>query len=281
MTTGFEPVDFLTVGHLTEDRTPDGLVLGGTVTYAGLTAHAFGKKVGILTSASAETDLHALTKLQVHNVASEVTSTFQNVYEPDGRRQILFSRAADLERAALPAEWAAAKILHCGPVADEVDQAFCQVRSNQMLCLTPQGWLRSWDDAGEISLRSWETIQDRLTKKAVVVLSSEDIGGALEDAGDIAGECDILAITLGAEGALIYYDDEVRHCAAPSVHEADPTGCGDIFAASFFIGLEMGRDPWEAAALANELAAISATRKGLDSIPRPDEIITVLAARSR
>jgi sugar/nucleoside kinase (ribokinase family) len=56
------------------------------------------------------------------------------------------------------------------------------------------------------------------------------------------------------------------------VIELDPTGAGDIFAAAFFFRLYNTRDPWEAARFATQLAAISVTRSGLQSIPTQEEI---------
>ncbi len=43
-------LDYLVVGHVTEDITPQGVMLGGGVTYSALTAKAMGLKVGIITS---------------------------------------------------------------------------------------------------------------------------------------------------------------------------------------------------------------------------------------
>ena len=45
-----EPVDYLIIGHITRDLTPDGPHLGGTVTYSALMAQALGLRVGIVTS---------------------------------------------------------------------------------------------------------------------------------------------------------------------------------------------------------------------------------------
>ena len=42
-----EPVDYLIIGHITLDLTPDGPRLGGTVTYSALMAQALGLRVGI------------------------------------------------------------------------------------------------------------------------------------------------------------------------------------------------------------------------------------------
>ena len=65
--------------------------------------------------------------------------------------------------------------------------------------------------------------------------------------------------------------------SAPQVREVDPTGAGDIFAACFFYRLLETRDPWEAARFANQLAAISITRQGLDSAPTVEEIKLALS----
>lgn len=43
----------LVVGHLTEDRTPEGPRLGGAAAFAGLLAHRFGAPVMILTATDA------------------------------------------------------------------------------------------------------------------------------------------------------------------------------------------------------------------------------------
>jgi hypothetical protein len=46
----FEPIDYLVIGHLTQDIIPDGFRLGGTAAYSALTARALGLRVGIVTS---------------------------------------------------------------------------------------------------------------------------------------------------------------------------------------------------------------------------------------
>jgi sugar/nucleoside kinase (ribokinase family) len=273
------PIDYLIVGHVTEDLSPEGSSLGGAVTFAGLTAHALGKNVGVLTAAASTIDLQPLRELQVQVLDSNATSTFQNIYEPAGRRQQISSRADDLKLEMLPTEWSSVEILHCAPIANEVDAAFTTKVSSQWLCLTPQGWLRHWDDQGKISHRQWESMRLYLTPSSIVVLSLEDIGGTLEAANVIARECHILAITLGADGAMVYAGDESRHLKAPTVKPVDPTGCGDIFAATFFVCLEQGDDPWTAGAIANLLAAKASTREGLASIPIPDEIDDALQLR--
>jgi len=101
----------------------------------------------------------------------------------------------------------------------------------------------------------------------------------MDTAGKIAEHCRILVITKAADGAMVYAGDQCRTLQAPEVKEIDSTECGDIFAATFFIRLNQGDDPWTAAAIANHLAAHSATRTGLESIPKPEEIKDALRLR--
>jgi sugar/nucleoside kinase (ribokinase family) len=64
----------------------------------------------------------------------------------------------------------------------------------------------------------------------------------------------------------------MRHFSAPQVEECNDTGAGDIFATAFFYRHFQTKNPWEAARFATQLAAISVTRTGLDSVPTVDEI---------
>ena len=48
------PIDYLLIGHITQDITTEGPRLGGSVTYSALTAQAIGLRVGIVTSFAEE-----------------------------------------------------------------------------------------------------------------------------------------------------------------------------------------------------------------------------------
>ena len=63
-----------------------------------------------------------------------------------------------------------------------------------------------------------------------------------------------------------------RQFSAPPQREVDPTGAGDIFAAAFFINLYETDDPWASARFANQVAALSVTRRGLASVPTREEM---------
>ena len=69
-----EPIDYLIIGHVTQDVTPEGLRLGGTAAFSALTAHALGLRVGIVTACSPETDLSILDGISIIRHASDPVS---------------------------------------------------------------------------------------------------------------------------------------------------------------------------------------------------------------
>jgi len=143
-----EPVDYLVIGHAAHDLTPSGARLGGTAAFSALTARALGLRVGVLTSVGSETSLAALDGIPVISIPSEHSATFENVYSEGGRKQILHHRAAPIDFAHVPEVWRHAGIVHLGPVADEVQPILPKGFSPGLLGLTPQGWLRGWDEWG-------------------------------------------------------------------------------------------------------------------------------------
>jgi len=265
-------VDYLVVGHLAQDLTPDGPRLGGTASYAALTARALGLQVGIVTSAAAQVDLQPLAGMHLVSVESRHTTTFENIRGPHGRRQVLHHRAAPILLEHIPEVWRSASIVHLAPIAGELDARLAAGLSASLLGITPQGWMRAWDNAGQVSAKPWEHAEAALTHAGAVVLSLEDTDRDLERIESMAHQTRVLCVTEGAAGAVLYWHGDRRRFRAPEVTEVDSTGAGDIFAAAFFARMYATRDPWEAARFATQLAARSVTRSGLQSIPTPQEI---------
>lgn len=265
-------VDYLIIGHVSEDLTADGPTLGGTATYSSLTAQALGKRAAIVTSAGPDLDLHPLSEVSIHIVPSQDSTIFANEHLPEGRLQSIRTTAASLISTDIPENWRGTPIVHIAPIANEVDYSILDIFPQALICVTPQGWLRRWGPSGEVWLENWETIQQQISRADVVVFSSEDLQGNEDDIDQISRFCEILAITDGRRGARIFWADEWRQIPAPAASEIDPTGAGDIFAAAFFIFLNDGHSPWTAARLANHLAAFSVSRRGIASIPRSTEV---------
>lgn len=267
-----EPVDYLVIGHVAHDLTPQGPRLGGTVAYSALTARALGLRPGVLTAAGVETSLDALHGIPVILQDSPQSTTFENIYTSNGRVQYLRAQAARLGMDNVPRSWRHAAIIHLGPIASEVDPILPESFSPTVLGITPQGWMRQWDAEQRISSHAWTDAGPALAWAGAVVISREDVGGDDELIEHMSHQTRVLAVTEGAGGSVLYWNGDRRRFRAPEVPELDATGAGDIFAAAFFIRLYKTRDPWEAARFATLLASHSVTRIGLDGIPTSREI---------
>lgn len=270
-------VDYLIIGHASKDLTPQGPSLGGTVAYAGLTAHALGLRVGVVTSAAPDLDFAPLRDLEVHCIPAPASTSFENVYTPEGRVQTINGQASPLGPSAVPRAWMDAPIVHLAPIACEIEPALVQAFPGALLGMTPQGWMRRWDGAGRVHLTSWEATRELLPAAGAVVLSIEDLQGELHAAQAMSELCRVLAVTEGPRGARVRAHGGWRSVPAPEAQELDPTGAGDVFAAVFFSELFRGSDPWQAADYANRVAAGSVTRRGLASAPSPAEAAAALS----
>ena len=267
-----EPIDYLVIGHITRDLTPNGSRLGGTASYAALTAHALGFRVGIVTSWAAEIPPGPLSQVQIVNYPTDHSSTFENIYTAEGRIQIVHHVAAPLDYHLIPERWRSTPIVHLGPIAREVEPMLVRRFPEALVGLTPQGWLRNWGPGGRVSLADWPEASFMLGHASVSILSIEDLAGDENRIEEMASASRILVITEGSAGARVYWNGDVRRFRAPTVTEVEATGAGDVFAAAFFTRQYTTRDPWEAARFANQIAANSVTRSGLDSIPTPEEV---------
>ena len=181
--TGQTP-DYLVIGHIAKDLldAPPGYAPGGTALYSSLTARYLGMQVAVVT-ACADEDEHLLDMLRdagvwIHRIPSSETTTFRNRYDAQGNRhQILSGHAAPIGFEDVPAAWRLSPIVHLGPVAHELDAKLASRFKVPLLGVTPQGWLRSWDDEGRVAHAAWPVppALAALPKSAFVVMSREDL----------------------------------------------------------------------------------------------------------
>jgi ribokinase len=89
----------------------------------------------------------------------------------------------------------------------------------------------------------------------------------------------LLALTLGAEGAVLLRDGrELTRAAPPAVHVVDGTAGGDAFCAALVLSLLEGRDHDESLRRACAGGALAASRRGAQpSLPTAPEIDAALA----
>lgn len=267
-----EPVDYLVIGHVAHDLTPEGPRLGGTAAYSALTARALGLRVGIVTAAGPETSLAPLGDIPIISIESPNSTIFENIYTEHGRIQYLRGQATRIDLNAVPEVWRRTPIIHLGPIANEVDAVLPEGFSPTLLGLTPQGWMRQWDDECRVSRGEWQDADAALANAHAVVISREDVNGDDELIEHMAHQTRVLAVTESASGAVLYWNGDRRRFRAPEVTEIDATGAGDVFAAAFFTRLLSTRDPWEATRFATLLATCSVTRQGLHGIATAREV---------
>lgn len=268
-----EPIDYLLIGHLSRDLTPDGDRLGGTVAYAALMAYALDLRVGIVTSWGNEFSLEPfMGSLPIVNNPTEHSTTFENLETPHGREQILHHVASPLDFYNIPESWREAPLVHLAPIAQEVESSLGRYFPNAMIGITPQGWLREWDKSGHVTLTEWPEASFVLQHADATILSLEDVHHDEERIEELVMSSRVLVVTEGAKGGRVFWNGDVRRFSAPKVKVMDLVGAGDIFATAFFYRFHNTRDPWEAARFAAQLAGISVTRAGIDSIPTPEEI---------
>lgn len=288
------PPHFLVIGHVTKDLLPGGgYTIGGSATYAAMTARCLGLRAGVVTSAAP--DLLAQLPEALPGVAIAArpaadSTTFENIYEATGRRQYLRGRAAPLGPGDVPEAWRQARVVLLGPLAQEVAPELATIFPAALLGATPQGWLRQWDSSGLVSPTAWTSAFDVLPRLHALILSREDVaahnGGshqqdqieALIDAW--AQRVRLLVLTEGAKGATLHCDGRARRFRAYPTIEVDPTGAGDVFAAAFLLQYALAQDAHAAMRFANCVASFAVEQHGTEGIPTFEQVATRLR-RSR
>jgi sugar/nucleoside kinase (ribokinase family) len=221
--------------------------------------------------------LGPLKDIPLINLPAEKSTTFDNIATPEGRIQFIHHVAQNLDLNLIPEIWLKSPIVHLGPVAQEVEPTLVRHFSNSLICVTPQGWLRVWDNEGRVTSTEWPEAGFVLRQAGATVISGEDVDHDEARIEELASSCRILAVTEHADGVRLFWNGDVRRFRPAEVREIDSTGAGDIFAAAFFYRLFTTRDPWESARFATHLSAISVTRPGLQAIPTSDEIQDCMA----
>lgn len=268
--------EYLIVGHLTADLLDGGgSKMGGTVTYAGLTALALGNRVRLLTSCSSKDDLTALVDIELSVLPSELTTTYKNISQPQGRVQYMYKRAERITAGSVPADWTDATLVHLGPIADEIDPQIFESFPHALIGITPQGWLRGFEMDGKVHPIDWHYANELLKRADATVLSLEDLGSDPSKVAFWRSVSKVLVLTRSKEGAIVYTRDEARDFPAPAKDLVEDTGAGDIFSACFFHAYAQTRDPFAAVPFAVDLAACSVTRKGFASIPTRAEVHSI------
>jgi sugar/nucleoside kinase (ribokinase family) len=270
-------IDYLVLGHVTVDRLDEKRVaMGGTATYAALTAKNMGARVGVHTSAAYEPGLiDILRGVLVARIPAEYTTCFVNEYSDGKRRQTIESIADKLTYDQILPEWRNPAVVHLGPLCQELDAAIIERFPRSLIGVTPQGWMRAWDEDGLVRATEWTDAARALRKAAVVVISEDDVADK-SVIRDWANKARMLVVTLGERGCDVYRQGggEPFHSAAfKPATEVDPTGAGDVFAAAFLWHLQRSGGDWKTAAdWANCVASFVVEKRGVTGVPKLEDV---------
>lgn len=270
--------DFLVVGHVTKDVLPNGYTIGGTATYAAATAHQLGLRAAIVTSASADLDMSRLDGIHIHRIPAAETTTFENIYDGWRRTQFLRAVAAPIDCEALPNVWTGSPIVLLGPLAQEVDPAIVDCFPHALMGITPQGWMRAWDETGRVRYTPWRSAEQVLRRADVLVFSEEDVAGDQAVIAEFGRHARLMVITRGPGGADVYQHGTVTHFPAYATRDVDPTGAGDVFATAFLIRLRETGDPMLAAPFANATSSFAIEGPGISTLPSREQVLARVAA---
>jgi hypothetical protein len=261
-------VDYLIIGHVAKDNTPDGAILGGTCSYSALTACQLGQRTVAVTSYGPDVpSLALLAGIEIEARPSGQSTIFENVYEEGRRYQKWLTSSASLSLDDVPPAWRETPIVHLAPIAQETSPAMCGHFPQSLVCVTMQGWLRGQDAQHNVIYQPHPDLEAWLSQIDVLVLSLADVLGDQTALTHFLTSAKLGVETLGPEGCRVYHERQVTHIPVKPEVEVDPTGAGDIFAAAFFIQYHKTGDYIKAAQFANACASLSVKNRGMESIP--------------
>lgn len=282
-------IDFLAIGTVTRDiaaadPTATEYVLGGTVSFAAVTAALLGRKPAILTRAGKDIDLSALRELaEVCVLPSANTTTFANLYTPDGRIQYCYTPSPPIAALDIPIQLRGPHIALLGPLANEVLPEVAAIFDpDTIVAAVPQGWMRRWDEKGRVYPAPWKNMTHILPHLDALILSIEDIDGELKQVEKFLEYVSMVVLTEYRDGSTVYRrksDSNIEIVPIPPrpANEVDPTGAGDIFATAFLLRLDETGDPLDAARYANVTASFGVEGLGVTGIPTHEKVLDYMA----
>ena len=250
-------VDVAVIGHFSIDtillpsRTAPFVVLGGSVTYTSFAAKRLGATTAIISKVGGNFPEAYLWWLRQEGIdlsgvikrADEPTTSFELNYNADlfGRTLKLKSKGAPINLADLPADLHA-KAVHIAPIDNEVSFEVVEHLKHyaDILSLDPQGLLRSFDEAGNVTENA--SVDKRIFGLINIYKSSQNEIHALTGQSELKPAIkaihdfgvETVIVTMGAKGSVLSVEGAQYNIAAcPSQVVVDPTGAGDVFVGGF------------------------------------------------
>jgi sugar/nucleoside kinase (ribokinase family) len=273
------PPEFVAVGHVTLDHFGEVVRPGGGAVYAAITAHRLGLSAAILTSHAPDFPLDELpSRIEVVGLEAPATTAFEHREARGGRVLRVRGTASALSVADLPEDWRPAPLVLLAPVLQEVDPMLVTAFPDAAVGAELQGWLRAFDAQGAVSPAPWTGPDAALGRLQAVFVSRHDVQGQESQVTEWVQRVPVAVVTAGAAGAILYVNGDRYEVRPRRTREVDPTGAGDVFAATFLIHYDRHGDPWEAAEAATCAASLSVEGKGWSTVPDAPTLAAALQA---
>lgn len=256
--------DLVTIGHFAIDTITSPRIasaktrLGGPPTYVSVAAAWLGSRVSVISKVGGDFPGEYLEWLQqnkvdllgLKRVANAETTRFAIEYKDWSRKLRLKARAPSILPSDVP-DSLRAKAVHVAPIANEIsDEVVARLRkSAKLLSLDPQGFVRSFDEEGNVRLRRWRK-PEVLAQTDVFKSSVEEIRvltgrRGLKQAMRDVSRCGpgIVIVTKGLDGSTLFFGN--RFYSVPACRSRfvlDPTGAGDAYMGGFLAEYVGGRD---------------------------------------
>ena len=259
--------DFVAIGHVTLDRIGDASRPGGAALFAAVAAHRLGLSVGLLTSHADDFPLDLIPpKIEVVSIPAADTSRFEHRLDAEGRVSHVRAVAGPLTTADVPDDWRGAALTLLAPVLDEVDPMIATLFTEGAVGAAAQGWLRHAARDGLVVPRTWRSPERLLQSVQALFLSREDIRGQESEVVEWFQRTPIGVLTADRDGALLFVNGERYEVRPRPAREVDPTGAGDVFAATFLVQYQRDGDPWQAAAAAACAGSLAVEGQGWSAV---------------
>jgi 1D-myo-inositol 3-kinase len=259
--------DFVAIGHVTLDRFGESTRPGGSALYAAVTAYRLGLSVGLLTSHGDDFPLEVIPpKIEVISIPADETTVFEHRHEPGGRVSHVRSVASPLTTADVPEDWRDAALTLLAPVVDEVDPMIATLFTDGAVGAAAQGWVRQVTPDGLVIPRPWQSPESLLQSVQALFLSREDILGQEAEVIEWFQRMPVGVLTADRVGALLFVNGERYEVQPRPAREVDPTGAGDVFAATFLIQYQRDGDAWQAAAAAACAGSLAVEGEGWSAV---------------
>ncbi|WP_068108480.1 sugar kinase [Tropicimonas marinistellae] len=300
--------DILCLGEpmLEFNQQPDGNYKpghGGDTSNAACAAARQGAKVGYFTLLGEDTFGNSFVEMwnregvdasSVKRVSTAPTAVYFVTHGPNGHEFSYFragSAASTMSPADLPKEaLESTRILHVSGISQAISATAADAVFAAIETVKAAGGTVSYDT--NLRLKLWP-----LTRARAVIhegISQCDIAlPGLDDALHLTGLKDpdaivdvylglgakVVALTLGAKGALVATPDTRELIAGRKADAVDATGAGDTFDGAFLARIAAGDDPFAAAHYANAAAALATQGYGaVEPMPYRKDVEAFLAA---